>query len=129
MSVAEMSEPADHPAASATPLRSRAARWQAEQRRNSCKIGRAMRFRAQAVSPEIESMRVYRASPEIESTPVFPVNWGIEWTRVYRVNPETVWIVAGRGSQASVDPDVLVTTYKIFQAELPTEASGKIGAK
>src|SRR4051812_7852688 len=106
-----------------------------------------MRFRAQAVSPEVESMRdcqdnletasmpvfpvsrviewmrVYRASPEIASTLVFPVNRGIEWTRVYRVNQETVWIVAGRGSQTSVDPDVLVTTYKIFQAELLTEAS------
>ena len=100
-----------------------------------------MRFRAQAVSPEIESMPVFpgnleielmlacRDNLEIESTPVFPVNRGIEWTRVYRVNPETVWIAAGRDSQISVDPDVLVTTYKIFQAELPTEASGKIGAK
>src|SRR5258705_12727160 len=81
------------------------------------------------VSRVIELMRGYRASLEIESTLVFPVNRGIEWTRVYRVNPETVWIVAGRGSQTSVEPDVLVTTYKIFQAELPTEASGKIGAK
>src|SRR4051794_22017530 len=106
-----------------------------------------MRFRAQAVSLEIELMlacqgnleiesmlvfpvsreiawtRVYRASPEIESMLVFPVSREIAWTRVYRANPETVWIVAGRGSQTSVDPDVLATTYKIFQAELPTEGS------
>src|SRR4051812_9532602 len=100
-----------------------------------------MRFRAQAIgreielmlacpdNPEIEPMRVYRASPEIESTRVFPVSRGIAWTRVYQVNPETVRIVAGRGSQTSVDPDDLGTTYKIFQAELLTQASGKIGAK
>src|SRR5436190_11915797 len=86
-------------------------------------------MRVYGVNPEIESMRACRASPEIESTPVFPVNRGIDWTRVYRVNPETVGILAGRGSQTSVDRDVLVTTYKIFQAELPTEASGRIGAR
>jgi hypothetical protein len=124
-----------------------------------------MRFRAQAVSLEIESMRDCRASPEIELMPVFPVSraivWmrvyrasleiesmlvcpdsrGIGWTRVYRGNPEiesmpaclgsleTALMLDGRGSQTSVDQGVLATTYKIFQAELPTEASGRIGAK
>ena len=172
-----MSAAAGHQAASVTPLRSPAARWPVAQLQNFCKIVRAMRFRAQAVSLEIESMpvcrgsleiesmpvfpvsrgiewmRVYRVSPEIESMPacrgnleiesmlVFPVSRGIEWMRVYRVNPEiestpaclgsleTVWILAGRGSQTSVDPDVLVITYKIFPAELLTEASGRIGVR
>ena len=105
------------------------------------------------VSLEIESMRVFRVSPGIESMPacpgnleiesmlVFPVSRGIAWMRVYRVNPEiesmpvclgsleTVWILAGQGSQTSVDPDVLATTYKIFPAELLTEASGRIGVR
>ena len=64
-----------------------------------------MRFRAQMVSLEIESMRDCRASPEIESMP------------------------AGRGSQTSVDQEGLVTTYKIFPAKLLIEASGRIGDK
>src|SRR5437773_2247261 len=88
-----------------------------------------MCFRALAVSPETELMRDCRASPEIELVLVCPGNPEIESTPVYRVNPDTVWIVAARGNPTSVDPDVLVTTYKIFQAELPTEPSGRIGAK
>ena len=69
-----MSALADHQAASVTPLRSPAARWPAEQLQNSCKIVRAMRFRAQAVL-EIESMRVYPANPEIESMPACRATW------------------------------------------------------
>ena len=70
-----------------------------------------MRFRAQLVSLEIESMRDCRASPEIELMLVFPVSRGIAWTRVYRGNLEiesmpaylgsleTARILAGQGSQ------------------------------
>ena len=60
MPVAGMSAAADHQAASVTRLRSPAVRWPAERLQSSCKIVRAMHFRAQAVSLEIESMRVCR---------------------------------------------------------------------
>src|SRR6476620_955909 len=68
-----------------------------------------MRFRAQAASLEIESMLV------------FPVSRGIEWMRVFRASLEI--------ESMPVDPDVLATTYKTFQAKLQTGDSGRIGAK
>jgi hypothetical protein len=93
------------------------------------------------VSRGIEWMRVYPGNLEIESMLVFPVSqgieWmrvyrasrGIEWMRVYRVNPEIESMLAGRGSQTSVDRGGRATTFKIFQAELLTGGSGKIGAR
>ena len=102
------------------------------------------------VSRGIEWMLVYRASlgtermladrgsPVIESDAGLPVSRAIEWISVYpvsqviesmpacRVDPE-IGDLAGRACQTSVDPVVLVTTYKIFPAKLLTEASGRIG--
>ena len=73
------------------------------------------------VSRGIESMRVSRVNPEIESMPVFPVSLEIESMRVYRVNPEI--------ESTPACPDALAITYKIFPAELLTEASGRIGVR
>jgi hypothetical protein len=88
----------DHSAALVMPLRSPAAGWQVEQLQNSCKIVRAMRFRARAASLEIESMLACRGNPEIASMPVFPVSQGIEWMQGYRGSPEIVWMPACQGN-------------------------------
>ena len=103
-----------------------------------------MRF-GQAVSRGIEWMQVYRASLEIESMQVFRVSRGIEWMQVYRASLEiestpaclgnletgsTPVFPASRGIESmQVDRGGRVITYKIFPAELPTEASGKIGVR
>ena len=86
-----------------------------------------------------------RVNLEIESMQVFPVSRGIEWMRVYRVSPEIESMPACLGSletgstpvfpvsrgieSMQVDRGGRVITYKIFPAELPTEASGRIGVR
>ena len=92
------------------------------------------------VSLETEWTRVYLANREIGLMQVFQASRGIEWTWVYPVNqeiesmlacldsPETVSTLGGRGNQISVDQGDRIT-FKIFPAELPIAANGRIGAR